>query len=255
MTTMPVSKVKKEVRHLDKALLPSTLPHVKEAAPLYAAAILKGLRNCRDEVMPHIERELKKLPARKLAKAGPVDEDRDERGRWTSGGSGQMLSDKDHATLQMWLTGSDDPKNTAAYNALRVDPKFGDTLARLPGYKGDMYRGAVLPPQEIAALKVGANFDISKFSSASKAQDLAYTYAADRAFDAKAGTTPVLFSFEGGRAADVSRATGRPIYMAPREDEEVIVPMGDRYKITAVNSNYSFGGGLKGLHVTMKRVK
>lgn len=195
------------------------------------------------------------------------DQPRDDHGRFgegdggsdsSSSSGGSKLSEHDEKKLNAWLTGTDGSKELAAeYNKLRSDPAFGEVVDRLPKFEGTAYRGVVMKDGEMHGLEVGKEMEIRRYSSATKDSGIAVNYANER--DATSGTqgnTMVVMAFKDARAGDLG-AVKHSDFHAAKEDQEVILHRGDRYKVASVRENVRMGplASDTGSWITLERVK
>lgn len=165
-------------------------------------------------------------------------------GQFGSGGGGESeaetpsaandygLSTKEKADLKVFGGGIKvDWKNKAEYDALRSSKDFGETLDKLPKQTGTFYRGMVIPKKEAEQfVSVGGTITIAKHSFASPQRDYAKSFAQLQILRGAKGSIPIVMSIKNANAV----AFGKAGYGASKNRLEVVLPIGDKMRITSV---------------------
>lgn len=167
---------------------------------------------------------------------------RDPGGKFTEGGGGAGSDESQGLTgsavdefLDKYGLHKEDQKNIeswlgSGYRELRNDPSFAKTLEKLPKYSGRVYRGTRLKPDELAKLKPGTMYNMTKFSSSSPRRTVADEYMQDA--QRYAGDKKITVMME---INDAGRKLPRDMAGHYGSDaEEVVLMQGDKYKVTAV---------------------
>jgi len=131
------------------------------------------------------------------------------------------LTNNEYAKMQDWLG--------TGYRSLRTDPEFGKTLEKLPLFTGKVYRGVRMSADDLAKLRVGSTFEISKFSSSST-RDVTMQFI-DNPIGAAAATKErvAMEIFDRGRKIPREYLTA-----AGTSIPEVVLMTGDQYKVFSV---------------------
>jgi hypothetical protein len=183
-------------------------------------------------------------------------------GQFGSGGGGESeaeapsaandygLSTKEKADLKVFGGGIKvDWKNKAEYDALRSSKDFGETLDKLPKQTGTFYRGMVLSKKEAEQFSsVGSAITIAKHSFASPQRDYAKAFTQLQILRGAKGAVPIVMSIKNANAI----AFGKAGYGASKNRLEVVLPIGDKIKITSVKG--AEFNGVKGFNIVAEYV-
>jgi hypothetical protein len=164
---------------------------------------------------------------------------RGEGGKWTEGGGGAGegvseggvdeygMSAKDRAVVYDWMG--------SGYRELRSDPSFGKVLEKLPVATGRFWRGTRMTRETFEQYQsgVGRVTKLDKFSSSSMRSSSAKEFMIGSRHESSKKEVAVLFSFKGS-----GHQIPKPLAETAGSgaEAEVVLGMGDRFKIAAVKS-------------------
>lgn len=174
------------------------------------------------------------VPQHAVRDAYDPDEPRDPHGQWEGGGSTDKYGLDEDEQDKMW-----DWKSGVGYERMRKDSRTGKMLAKLPVFKGTIYRGVNLKQSEYAKLRPGSTYRIDKYSSATSGKSVARNFLGDR------NKVSVLLEMKGsGRKIPTMYNTA-----GSGAEREVVLMRGDRYKVDSVKVRPDY------VHVKMRQVK
>ncbi len=136
------------------------------------------------------------------------------------------LTETDAENLHDWTMGTAE-YSVAEFNKLRTSASMKKTMEKLPLYRGVVYRGIAVTEKEAEKLANQTAFSITKISSASVREDVAWDFAAQNQAGKK--SVQVMMRLEAMSARNLSK-----VILADEEEEVVVGSTKNKWRVTKV---------------------